>query len=468
MCDKLDDAAQWLQDATALRVAGNGKEASPLEELQQAMLYREDDIEARAHAVLDSGVEHALPEMALAWEAFQAGRRDEAATRAERASSLPGADVSAAVIRLLVALPDLRQRLARSPGDLKVELAIERMRSEIDAALVDDDEDIVSIGARVLLDADYGFALSDQSPARHFAELLVEARRSPATKQGYMLGLIGSAGAFLAGKSDSYEFALRFLELPVDAELLQHPLLMRQIASVATIIAAQTVIREASAEEQRQARALAARARERSREVGDHDWAAYLELTERWVAARGEQQQQEVLVDIGALKVARMQDGAWYPGSTALVMGLAAGDRFDRPQYMSLRAVTGSRSPTALLPLAVRMMVDDPASAQSLVKQLRGVFHAGKERNILAVAEIAGGAPQAVASARARSVLASDDWSESSARALAHGLYTTGSVSFAFSMNSLRPQLDCNFACMPIMLPKLEVATRLKGLVRRR
>lgn len=467
MFDKMDDAAQWLLDATTLRADASDKDESPLEVLQQAVMYRADDIEERARAMLDAGVEHALPEVVLAWESFLAGRRDDAVARVERASSLPGADLRVVVLRLLVSLPELRQRLIKSPDDLEAELAMERMRSEIDATLGDDD-DPVSIGARVLLVQNYGQALSDQSPAQRFAETLVNARRSPVTKQEYILGLIGASGAFLAGQSDSFELALRFLQLPVDAALAQHPLIMRQRASVATVIAAHSMIREVAAEEQREARALAAQARKHSRELGDLDWAAYLEMTERWVAARGEKQEQEVLADVGALEVARMQDGAWYPGSTALVMGLVPGVRFDQPRYMSLRTVTRTQSPSALIPLAVRMMVTDSASAQSLFKQLRGVLQSGKDRNILAVAEIAGGAPEAVAAARARSVLANGDWSESRARTLARGFYTTGEMRFGFSMVGMRPQLDCNFECTPIMLPKLKVATRLKGLARQR
>gem|GEM_PF-5035203 len=465
--DGLEGAAEWLAAAASSRRAGEAADDSPLAGLQQAVLYREDDTEARARALLASGVEHALPEVVLAWGAFMAGRRGEAGERVARAAALPGADLRVAVLRLLVALPELQRRSAKSPDDVETRLAAVQLLSDFNA-LVEDVDGPVATGARVMLDAVDAQFFADEDPLPRFASLLAEAHRAPSTKQEYLVGLIGAASALMAGRDDDYDLALSFLDLPIAAALARRPLLMRQRASVATIVAAQTMIGGASSDVQGHARALAAQAREDSRALGDRDWAAYLGLVERWVAARDDEEEGQVLKDLGGLDVMPVQDGAWQPGSTALVMASPAGAAFDRTRFLSLRAATGADSPSALVPLAVTMMVQEPASAKSMFAYLRGALPPGSERNILSVAEIAGGAPPAVAAARARAVLASEDWSEFRARRLAHGLHVTGSMHFGFAMQNLRPSLDCRFECTPVMLPKLKVATRLQPLARRR
>ena len=121
-----------------------------------------------------------------------------------------------------------------------------------------------------------------------------------------------------------------------------------------------------------------------------------------------------------------------------------------------------------MVPLAAVLLVHNQAAAQSLVGSLRQALPPGVERNILAVAEIEGGASPAVAAARARSVLGSQDWSDAKAKSLARGLQVAGEVGFGFNMVGMRPELRCSFECTPVMLPKLKRATELKSLARRR
>ena len=463
--DELADIEQWVRAVEIEAAAARG--TSPLDALEQAVLYRTGDIAARARAALQAGVVHALPEAALAWEDLMAGRRSEAAARIERAAKLPGVGLRVTVMRMLIALPELQRRRAESPDDPQLHLEMDIMLSEMDDA-VGEVGGAVATGARVLLDSAAGGEDAARSALRDFASVLAETKRAPQTRDEFVLGLIGAAGACLDAEATESELALRFLELPVDAALARRPILMRKLASVATVVAAQAAIYEASDAFQQRARDVAEQARARSRELGDVDWADYLELTERWVAARSVEDQRAVLEDLGAITASRVQDGAWLPGSAALVLGLGAGDSFDQQAFLSLRAVSGAAAPSAMVPLAAVLLVHNQAAAQSLVGSLRQALPPGVERNILAVAEIEGGAPPAVAAARARSVLGSQDWSDAKAKSLARGLQVAGEVGFGFNMVGMRPELRCSFECTPVMLPKLKRATELKSLARRR
>lgn len=463
--DELADLERWLLEVDVERA--KGRATSPLVALERSVLYRADDITTRARAALRAGVEHALPEAALAWQDLMAGRRGEAAARIERAAKLPGADLRVTVMRLLIAVPELQRRRAESPDDPQLVLELDSMLSEMDGA-IGEVGGAVATGARVLLDSAAGGEGAARRALRDFASVLAEAKRAPQTRDEFVLGLIGAAGACLNAEAAASDLALRFLELPVDAALARRPILMRKLASVATVVAAQASIHAASSAFRQRARDVAARARARSRELGDVDWADYLELIERWVAARGVEDQRGVLEDLGAIEVSRVQDGAWQPGSAALVMGLGAGGGFDQRAFLSLRAVSGAGAPSAMVPLAAVLLVHNPTSAQSLVGSLRNALPPGSERNILAVAEIEGGAPPAVAAVRARSVLGSDDWSDARAKSLANGLQVAGEVGFGFNMVGMRPELRCSFDCTPIMLPKLKSATKLPSFTRRR
>ncbi|MGC6487952.1 MAG: hypothetical protein ACON4Z_09930, partial [Planctomycetota bacterium] len=92
----------------------------------------------------------------------------------------------------------------------------------------------------------------------------------------------------------------------------------------------------------------------------------------------------------------------------------------------------------------------------------------GRARNLLAVAEIAGGASPAAAAARARQVLASEDWSAAEARELAGGVWLRFQLKWDLAFNSRGPKFSCRLRCEPILLPKLEAATELRALARRR
>ena len=92
----------------------------------------------------------------------------------------------------------------------------------------------------------------------------------------------------------------------------------------------------------------------------------------------------------------------------------------------------------------------------------------GRARNLLAVAEIEGGVGPAVAAASARQVLASEDWSETEARELAHGFWLRYQIEWNLGFAVSGPQFECSLTCEPVVLPKIGVATRLKQLARKR
>lgn len=273
----------------------------------------------------------------------------------------------------------------------------------------------------------------------------------------------------LAGMVDGagdVDTALRFLALPVGAALQQRPLLMRQRASVATIAVIWGVMTDGDEDLLARSRALAVQARRDLAELGDETYAGYLELLERWVAADAGAEQRAVREALAALPVSVVQHGVWLPGSAALVFGAGG---VDRDGFVNLRAATGrGRDPMALVPLAVALAASDHASARSMLDYLRSSVKDSRARNLLAVAEIAGGASEAVAAARARSVLASEDWSESEARELAHGVWMRFQLDWDLGYTRRGPVFTCRLQCEPTLLPKLEVATELRRFARRR
>jgi len=464
--ERLEEATATLARVEALTARVAAGEGGPLVEFELACQTAAEDLEARARALIEAGCEHALPHTILAMHALRAGRVEEAQQQTARARSLPGRDARVAVLLAALAFPDVQRRLQAAPEDVETVLAVERLLEELDEALGSEETPAVA-ALRELRAAGWPQA-SGKELALRIAARFGGARRPPATSQGFSMALTGALAGMVDGDGD-VAGALRFLELPVVDALRQRPLLMRERASVATVAAVWCVITDADDEQRQAAERVAARARAELSALGDDAHARYLELAQRWAAAADADAQRAVLDQLGALEVSPVQFDAWLPGSAALVLGAPPDAGVDRARFVQLRAVTGAdRDPLTLVPLAVTGMVRAPESSRSMVDYLRRSVQDGRARNLLAVAEIAGGASPAKAAARARQVLASEDWSESEARELTHGVWLRFQVEWDLSFNRRGPRFACRLRSEPVLLPKLEVAEDLRRLARRR
>lgn len=377
-----------------------------------------------------------------------------------------GADARVAVLLAVQAYPEVQRQLRAAPDEAATALAVERLLFDIDEALGDDDAPAV-VALRELRAAGWPEA-SGKELALRIAAGFGRTARPPSTSQAFSLALAGALAGMVDGDGDVAD-ALRFLQLPVDERLRGRPLLMRERASVATVAAVWCTLTGAGDALGEAAARVAAEARGELAALGDEAYARYLELVERWAAAGDGEQQRAVLDDLGDLEVSPVQDGAWLPGSAALVLGAPPGAEVDRARFVQLRAVTGvGGDPLTLVPLAVAGVVRGAPSARAMVDYLRRSVQDGRARNLLAVAEIAGGASPAAAAARARQVLASEDWSAAEARELAGGVWLRFQLKWDLAFNSRGPKFSCRLRCEPILLPKLEAATELRALARRR
>jgi hypothetical protein len=461
--ERLEASSVTLAQVRELAAQAAAGDDSPFLQLQLASKVGAADLDSRARALVDAGYEHALPHTILAMSALLAGRREEARSHTERARALPGADARVGVLLAVLAWPQVQRRLLEAPGEVETELAVERLLGELDEAVAGDPSPAAA-ALRELRGAGWPEA-SGKELAVRIAARFGASERAPATSQGYSLALAGVLAGMVDGAGD-VDTALRFLSLPFGAALQQRPLLMRQRASVATIAVIWGVMTGGNDDLLARSRALAVQARRDLADLGGETYAGYLGLLERWVAADAAAEQRAVREALAALPVSIVQHGAWLPGSAALVFGAGG---VDRDGFVNLRAATGrGRDPMALVPLAVALAASDHASARSMLDYLRSSVKDGRARNLLAVAEIAGGAPEAVAAARARSVLASEDWSESEARELAHGVWMRFQLDWDLGYTSRGPVFTCRLQCEPTLLPKLEVATELRRFARRR
>jgi hypothetical protein len=460
-----------LAEATLARVAALERrlaagDDAPLVRLQLACAIAADDVEQRCRALVADGFEHALPDTVLALRALAAGRRDDAVAHTERARSLPGGDEGVAVLVAMLQWPQLQQKLLQAPGDDATALEVEKLLAEMDELLGEGDSAAVTM-LRGLRDAGWP-QVPQQQVTRHLAEVYGGQQRAPTSAAEYSLAMAGVLAGLVEGGGDVAP-ALRFLQVPVAEPLAQRPLLMRQRAACATTVAVWADMHDASAEVLAEARRLSQAARDRSRGLDDGAFAGYLDAVEAWVAADGEAAQRAVLASLRLLDGSPVQSGAWLPGSAPMVLGSALDGSFDRDAFVALRVVTGqARKPVSLIPLAVAGMVREPEASRQMTEYLRSAVTDGRGRNVLAVAEIEGGAAPAVAAARARQVLASDDWSDDEARELQHGVWLRFRLDWGLNYNSRGPQLDVALTCEPVLLPKLPSATKLDRYVRRR
>ena len=461
--ERLEASAVTLAQVRELEAQAEAGDDGAFLQLQLASKIGAADLDQRARALVDAGYEHALPHTILALSALLAGRSDEARSHTERARALPGADARVGVLLAVLAWPDVQRQLLEAPGEVETEVALERLLTQLDEA-VGGDPSPAAAALRELRSAGWPEA-SGKELAVRIAASFGATESAPTTSQGYSMALAGALAGMVDGDGD-VDAALRFLSLPVGAPLQQRPLLMRQRASVATIAVIWSLLTDADAGLLERSRALAEQARRDLAALGDVTWPGYLALLERWVAADDEAEQQAVREALTALPVSFAQHGAWLPGSAAMVFGAGG---VDREGFVNLRAATGrGRDPLALVPLAVAGAVTDPASARSMLDYLRSSVKDGRARNLLAVAEVAGGASEAVAAARARSVLASEDWSEGEARELAHGVWMRFQLDWDLGYTRRGPVFTCRLQCEPTLLPKLEVATELRRFARRR
>ena len=379
---------------------------------------------------------------------------------------MPGAGPGVAALLSAIAFPELGRRLEAAPDDVQTHLDVEALLSTIDELLADSSEP-AAVALRELRGAGWP-QTRGRELAQRVAERFVDGDRAPSSPQAYALALTGVLSGMSAGAQGRLE-ARRFLALAIDERLRSRPLLMRQRAVAATVASLWTALDGEPEGARREAAARAAAARAHSATLGDGAFAAYLNLVERWALAKTQEQREEVARGLRALEVSPVQDGAWWVGSAALVMGRPQSEPVDQRAFLQLRRATGgSLDPLTLVPLAVADMVRAPAATRRMVEYLRTTVRDGRARNLLAVAEIEGGCSPAVAAARARQVLASEDWSETEARALANGFWLRYQIEWNLGFAISGPQFKCSLSCEPIVLPKLTAATQLKQFARRR
>lgn len=451
-------------DALKERIARAG--GSDFLEFELACATVAEDVDERCRALVAADCQQSLPYMIMAIRAVEAGDVQAAREHVERARSMPGAGPGVAALLSAIAFPELGRRLAQAPDDVQAQLEVEGLLSTIDELLAGSAEP-AAVALRELRSAGWP-QTGGRELAQRLAETFVDGDRAPSSPQAYALALTGVLSGMSSGVQGRAE-ARRFLGLAIDEGLRARPLLMRQRAVAAMVTSIWTHLDGDAAGVRREAAAQAIAARKQSAALGDGAFAAYLEWTERWALAKTEAQRAEVTRGFGALDVSPVQDGAWWIGSAALVMGRPPGEPVDQRAFLRLRRATGGSSdPLTLVPLAVADMVRSSGAAQRLVEYLRTTVRDGRARNLLAVAEIEGGVGPAVAAASARQVLASEDWSETEARELAHGFWLRYQIEWNLGFAVSGPQFECSLTCEPVVLPKIGVATRLKQLARKR
>lgn len=425
-----------------------------------------EDVDARCRALVAADCQQSLPYMIMAIRAVELGDVAAAREHVERARAMPGAGPGVAALLSAITFPELGRRLAEAPDEVQTQLEVEGLLSTIDELLAGSSEP-AAIALRELRSAGWP-RTGGRELAQRLAERFVEGDRAPSSPQAYALALAGVLSGMSAGAQGRLE-ARRFLALAIDERLRSRPLLMRQRAVAATVTSLWTAFDGEPEGVRREAAARAAAARAHSATLGDGAFAAYLELVERWALVKTQEQREEVARGFRALDASPVQAGAWWVGSAALVMGRPAGEPVDQRAFLQLRRATGgSLDPLTLVPLAVADMVRAPAATERMVEYLRKTVRDGRARNLLAVAEIQGGASPAVAAARARQVLASEDWSETEARELANGFWLRYQIEWNLGFAMSGPQFKCSLSCEPIVLPKLTAATKLKQFARRR
>lgn len=289
-----------------------------------------------------------------------------------------------------------------------------------------------------------------------FTALTAEGKIEPERSAPFQLMLAGC----LLGEREDAQVAL---SKPVAADLLQRPLLMRQLATVATMVALDLE----RAGFWKRAEAIQSRQLDT---FEDAAWIGYLRALRAWSAARSREDRVKVAERLVALQTPLASRRDWAVASSPFVIQTMLGMRIEGAGFAEHRPFSAEGAAgVALLPVALAMLVgSDVGSGMKLARQLEKEDLRPIERLLLlsvqAVAMDRAGEVERAA-ALARKALAADIWEDLSARLAMRGVLLRNRFSWQFGMRNLQTEAKAMFDCVPLLVPPMPSRGVLKAIV---